>query len=258
LCLLLPYIAITEEVDALYYFARPVLEPIWKRHKGFEIVVTTIRYTLIVFYTVDVCRIVGCVFVITFLLQRYMIGCLKNIEIEAMSRRSRNSQNFTRFLGFQYYLCFRIILRLSEYAPDAIGLFTMTGGGIVIIIANFTTVKLSHVIPMPTFLLFPCVAIMCPIFGATGLKVGAQCYEISKHFKREWLRPVIPVCGNGSNRKVSAVSAFWKRKCLTLKPSAYNVGVNDIIFCRIDSLTSLNYWYEILYNSITAILSIPT
>jgi len=158
--------------------------------------------------------------------------------------------------SFHYYSCFRIILRLWKYLADAGGLFVMAGGGICMILSNFTTVKLYRDIPMPLFLLFPTLAILCPVFGLLGIKVGSQCYEISKTFKRAWSRHFLSRDRNLMMLNGKSVFTFWKRKVSTLVPAAFNMGINDTVFCKLERSTSPNYWYEILSHSISAILSI--
>jgi len=131
-------------------------------------------------------------------------------------------------------------------------LFAMGAGGIAIIISSFTTVKLHHVIPMPMFLAFPCISILCPIFGSSALNLAAKCHLISNKFKTLWLKTLDKNSSNCNEK----MSQYWKRKCSTLFPFAYNVGVNDLIFCRINRSTSPRFWYEVLYYSINAILSL--
>jgi len=77
--------------------------------------VSLTRLAYITVYSIDICRFMASEFVLTFLHQRGTTSWLKNIGIEAMNqRRSGHFQTVSRFLGFQYYLCDRIIIRISR------------------------------------------------------------------------------------------------------------------------------------------------
>jgi len=236
-----PYLAINLEVDPLHYFVKDIFDPLYWNYKYLESFICLVRIVYITIYVLDAAKFMGWVFTLTLLIERFIVLCLRNIEVLASRRKLRKLHFISQFSGFHYYQSLRIVRNLSCYMPDAVALFAMAGGGVCIILSNFTTIKLHHAIPLPHFLLFPCMSILCPIFGSKALKVGSQAYEISKSFKRKWLN-----------------SKYWKRKCLTLVPVPFNVGVNDFILCRIDRGTSPHYWYEILYYSVTAILSIRT
>jgi len=180
------------------------------------------------------------------------VTALKNIKRLAVQGKCGRFRNLQKYLGFHYYQCFRITTTLSGYILDATALLAMAGGGISIIISSFTTVKLHHVVPMPMFLAFTCISILCPIFGSSALNLAAKCHLISKKFKTLWLKTLDKDTGNRNEK----MSQYGKRKCSTLFPFAYNVGANDLTFCRIDRSTSPRFWYEVLYYSITAILSL--
>jgi len=250
-----PYLAITLEVDPLYYFMKDILGPFYRNYKYLEIFICLVRIVYITIYVLDAAKFIGWVFTLTFLAQRFVVICLRNIEVLTSRKKLKKLHCISQFSGFHYYQSLRIIRDLSGYASDAAALFAMAGGGVCIILSNFTTVKLHHAIPLPHFLFFPCMSILCPIFGSSALKVGSQAYEISKSFKRKWLNALNH---NYDRWKGTGNSKYWTRKCSILVPVPFNVGVNDFILCRIDRETSPHYWYEILYYSVTAILSIRT
>jgi len=243
------------EIDPIYYFIKHILQPLYYTdgYCYLEICVYLIRVLYITFYISQITRILCFVFTITLLYLWFAVTTIKNIKRLAVQGTSGRFQNLQKYLGFLYYQCFIVTTRLSGYILDAIALFAMAAGGIAIIISSFTTVKLHHVIPMPMFLAFPCMSILCPIFGSKALNLAAKCNVISKKFKTLWLKTLDT---NPASKWNGKMSQYWRRKCSTLFPFACKVGVNDLIFCRIDRSTSPRFWYEVLYYSITAILSL--
>jgi len=159
------------------------------------------------------------VFTLTLRKQRFTVNTLQNIKLLAVRHQSDEKiQEMRNYLGLHYYQCFRIIRTLSRCGPAGIALFAMAAGCVTIILTNFTSFKLHHVISMPIFLIFPFISLICPIFGSCTIQVGAQCYEVSKEFKIAWLKTI---CYQSSGYANGNVSPYWKTKCCTLVPVLY-------------------------------------
>jgi len=154
----------TLEVDPVYYFAKPVSISFYKYleldYEVYENLVDIFRYFYLTFYATDITRLIGCIFIIMSLQQRSTVCCLRNIRLLATAVDLKRSESRSRVFSFHYYQCFRSIIKLTYYVTDAIAFFSTAGGGVCLILAIFTTVKLHHAIPMPTFLIFPCTALL--------------------------------------------------------------------------------------------------
>jgi len=181
--------------------------------------------------------------------------CLSYIQMYFLGSNAKILLSIRRLKSYQDYQILRINLRLSSYGPDAVVFFGMAGGGLLIVLSNFTTVKLYSTIPMPMFMCFPFFSFVCSVFGVVAIHGGAKCQEVSRKLLTTWKDP-LSLSLFTSNR-LDPLSSYWKRKYLSIKPACLKVGVNDIIFFELHRLTSSRFWYETLYYSLTAIIFLP-
>jgi len=188
--------------------------------------------------------------------QRVVYFCLSYIKMYFIGCNAKIPDSIRRLKSYQDYQILRINLRLSSYGPDTVVLFGMAGGGLLIVLSNFTTIKLYSTIPMPMFICFPFFSFVCSVFGVVVICGGAKCQDVSRKLLTIWTDSLSLSLLN-SNR-LFPLSSFWKIKYLSIKPACLKVGVNDIIFFELRRLTSSRFWYETRYsNTLTAIMFLP-
>jgi len=102
----------------------------------------------------------------------------------------------------------------------------MAGGGLLIVLTNFATIKLYSTIPMPMFMCFPFFSFVCSVFGGVAIRMEAKHQEVSRKLVKVWTDPLSLSLFN-SNR-LFPLSSFWKRKYLSIKPACLKFGDSDI------------------------------
>jgi len=247
-----PYLALEQDVDPVYYYFQPLLT---KYLYNFEVYIRVYRFLFLVMWATDTARFLVCVMILAFIQVRYTVSCLRNIEKIGCRTSSIVPRTIFMNLGLHYYQRFRVIVKLCRYLIDETAAYTMVGGGGAVIVCNFTAIKLYHIIPMPEYLLFPMISIICPIFGSNAMQVGAQCYEISRNFKAIWMKSLVCPCNKlFGGQFTGGHFAYWRRKCKTIVPTCYYFGVNDYRFSNFNREVLPNFWFAVLNYSISAIL----
>jgi len=223
------------QANPIYYFIKPFFNDADSNY-----FLLSFRILYITFISFDTARFACIVFVLALVHARVSIKCLKGIHTFSLMHENQLSLSVRRISSFQEYQTLRIIMRSSDYLIDATALFFMMGGALTIITSIFTSVKLYGVIPMPFFMFFPFVSVLCPLFGIMAINQAAKFLELSVRLIHYWKSSHSSSISLLSKKIV--ISQYWLRKHRSLPPLAYNVGVNDYVFCKIKKSLSTRFW----------------
>jgi len=249
-----PYIALVQNTDPIYYYVKPLFLAYAKFDKV-EKYIKVFRFIFLAIWAADIFRFLVWVVIMALLLTRFTVSCLRNIEKIGCRTNSIVKRTIFMSLGLHFYQRFRIVTKLCGGLQEELATYAMVGGGGAVIVCNFTTIKLYNVTPMPEYLLFPMISIICPIFGSNAMKVGAQCYEISRSFKALWMKSLVCPSNNlFRNQFTGSQFAYWRRKCAAVVPTSYYFGFNDYRFGNFNREVLPNFWFALLNYSISAIL----
>lgn len=122
-----------------------------------------------------------CMCTLTGILFIERISHLQNYAGYLASRRRKVVENYL----IQYRYLEIILASSSEFVAPAVSILKFVAF-LAFVTLNFITLKMSHAIPMPLFLIFPSMAVACGIAIHVLLRISIAVYENSRKVLDKW------------------------------------------------------------------------
>lgn len=171
-----------------------------------------------------------------------ILGCIECIDarVADISNWKKGTENLQRHKSLE------IILTLGDGAIRVGALGILAFLSVLAVMFNFVSLKLYGIIPMPMYLYFPSVAVAIPCALSFMLPMAINVYENDKKVHDKWKY----YCYQSTKVK------FLKRQVDATKVIRIYAGIGNFTFFEVKKAVKPRYFYETMYYTITALLSI--
>jgi hypothetical protein len=153
-----------------------------------------------------------------------------------------------RDLYLLYTRLMLIIQKVDNFVtPAATGL--LSGTFCLLILSNLVTIRLSSVVPMPFFMVFPTLSLVVPITNCLMIPQAVRVFEDGSLILKEW-KVMLPLLGPGVAR------AYRVKRLRALKPCRLHAGLGIVKFFYFKRSTFLSYCGLSLYYTVNVLLSV--
>jgi hypothetical protein len=150
-----------------------------------------------------------------------------------------------------YLLYTRLIIitqKIDNFVtPATTGL--LSGSFCLLILSNLVTIRLSSVVPMPFFMVFPTLSLVVPLAHCLMFPQAVRVFEDGSLILMQW-KFLLPLLGPGVAR------AYRVKRLRALKPCRLHAGLGIAKFFYYKRSTFLNFCGLCLYYTVNALLSV--
>jgi hypothetical protein len=214
------------------------------------------RIALTIIYWISFSRTVSLALIFLFILAESVLECL------ALQLTASNAMNKITFRKTARWSWLRILQSISDYRMFQLFFNSLVhkfvsnliSGGVslcmaVVVISGFVTIRMSHSVPMPYYLLFPCLCVAMFVFNFVWFPYGVKVNDKFRDIKRNWHHRI--------NEFPHAKRKLILKKLMGIKVGAVAIMLSDYTFSVFDRETQAGCFKRSLEYLITACLSIP-
>ncbi|OXA38386.1 hypothetical protein Fcan01_26808 [Folsomia candida] len=241
-CFSTPF-ALYSEYDPLILWRNVFLPPNSQTSFLFELAFHFLRWLLLFPSMLQICRL------FPILVLGSTVGCLliRNCITAFDKTPFRIGQGHHAISAMlRNYLKLEIILQLY-YQMSSTCVSTLMGVGLMLeVVVNFATLKMTHVIPMPLYLVCPSLAVLIPAIIHLLLPMAVDIHGKTGQVIKKWKRHAV----------ISLDKKYLTRRLRSTRPLRFSAGLFGFNFYNIVRNTKATYYGAIIYYSITALLSV--
>jgi len=154
-------LSVYERLDPYYYLCRDLTPSSMKDVLFFKVISVVFRVILVF----GVIALFGQVIVFGLILYS-LNNRAASASVFYLSQLHSRDKGFARLVQYtHWYNELRIILRFVEPLKGGLEFLFLSLGFVVTVMSNWISLKLHTVIPMPTYLMFPFLSVVCPIIS---------------------------------------------------------------------------------------------